>query len=217
MLFCSDVDILKWEPNLLADAAFASQLLMTGTGNLSGSAFTIGSGSFSASHVEAGQVIVLAGAIAGCYPIVSVDGATQLTLSVLYEGLAPTNGSPAPSPIGTASDLTYSVRTFWAQRKVVSDVLSHAAGVGPESARPDGAVIMNPEALRRACAMGTMQLIYSALAAASAEPGALNLRALMYERQYRRAIERARVEVDLDGDGRADVARMLNVLELKRA
>jgi hypothetical protein len=38
----------------------------------------------------------------------------------------------------------------------------------------------------------------------------------MYERLYRRALRSATVELDTDGDERADVARPLNVLRLAR-
>ena len=76
--------------------------------------------------------------------------------------------------------------------------------------------ILNPTALKRPCTLGTLHLIYSALAAAAAEPDSLMLRVTMYERLYRRALDSARVHLDLDGDGVAEVVRALNVLELQR-
>ena len=48
------------------------------------------------------------------------------------------------------------------------------------------------------------------------EPAHLNVRTDVYERLYRRALRCARVEIDRDGDGRADLVRPLNVLELQR-
>ena len=42
------------------------------------------------------------------------------------------------------------------------------------------------------------------------------MRADLYERLYRRSLSRARVEIDTNGDGKADLARALNVLELAR-
>ena len=87
MTFSTDIDLLHWEPNILRDAAFASQTLISGTGDLSGTTFTLAAGSLATAHVTADQVIVLTGDISGCYPIVSVDSATQLTLSTLYDGL----------------------------------------------------------------------------------------------------------------------------------
>ena len=63
--FCTDIDLLHWEPNICRDAAFASQTLMTGTADLSGTTLTISSGSFIDSHIEPDQVVVLAGSTRG--------------------------------------------------------------------------------------------------------------------------------------------------------
>src|SRR5688500_1414186 len=214
LTFCNDIDLLHWEPNILRDAAFASQTLISGTGNLAGSAFTIASGSFLAAHVAQDQVIILTGATAGSYPIVSVDGATQLTLSVLYDGLFPISGDPVPSPPGTATGLAYVIRTFWPPRRIVSELLLLAAGLDP--ADPDAHhKILNPDALKRACALGALHLIHSALAAAAAEPENLLLRVELYEKLYRRALRAATVKLDLDLDGRLDTLRRLNVMDLE--
>jgi len=43
-----------------------------------------------------------------------------------------------------------------------------------------------------------------------------NVRVDLYERLYRRALRNTRVDLDLNGDGRADTVRALNVLELQR-
>jgi hypothetical protein len=215
LTFCNDIDLLHWEPNILRDAAFASQTLISGTGNLAGSAFTIASGSFLTAHVAQDQVIVLTGATSGSYPIVSVDSATQLTLSVLYDGLFPTSGDPVPSPPGTANGLEYVIRTFWPQRRIVSELLLQAAGIDPSD--PDAEhKIMNPDALHRPCTLGTLHLIHSALAAAATEPEQLNKRATLYENLYRSALRAATVKLDLDLDGRLDTLRRLNVMNLER-
>lgn len=210
MTYCTDQDLLLWEPNLFRDAVFASQALIAGTGDLAGGTFTIASGSLTDAHVEAGQVIVLTGAVEGCFPIVSVDSATQLTLSVMYDGLFPDEGDGEPSPVGTAAGLGYAIRTFWPQRQIVSELLRAAAGVGSDTLQPN-ATLVSSSALRRPCALGTLQAIYNALAAASTDAASLLIRADLYQRLYRRAIERTLVEIDTDGDGEADLARCLGV------
>src|SRR5688500_17432910 len=102
MNFCNDTDLLHWEPSIFKDAALASQTLISGTGDLSGTTFTLDSaGSLVTSHVAGGNVVVLTGTNLGSYPIVSVNSATQLTLSVLYDGLYPIGGAPVPSPVGS--------------------------------------------------------------------------------------------------------------------
>ena len=216
MIYCTDVDLLHWEPNIFRDAAFASQLQLSGTGDLSGTTFTLDTGSLTDAHVTAHQVIVLSGTVAGSYPIVSVDGAAQLTLSVMYDGLYPETGAGVAGPVGTAIDLGYVIRTFWPQRRVVSDLLTRAAGIGPETGAPGVAQVLNTEALRRPCVLGTLQMIYGALAAAADEPARFSARADLYERLYRRALAHVRVRLDLDGDGREDATRLLSVMELRR-
>jgi hypothetical protein len=219
MTFCTDTDLLHWEPNLLREAAFASQTLLSGTGDLAGTTFTVdgpvGAPTLLAAHVKPQQVIVLTGGTSGCYPIVSVDSATQLTLSVLYDGLFPVGGNGVPGPLATADNLSFVIRTFWPQRRVVSDLLLSAAGLDPTRSDIDE-VVKNPQALRKAAVLGTLQMIYSALAAAAAEPEALTTRANLYERLYRRALRGTMVELDLNGDGAVDTARALNVLQLQR-
>jgi len=219
MTYCTDTDLLHWEPDILRDAAFASQTLLTGTGDLAGTTFTLDSpGSFTTAHVTPTQVIVLSGGTPnGCYPIVSVDSGTQLTISVLYDGLFPTDGSPpVASPIATSADRAFAIRTFWPQRRVVSDLLLAAAGLDPSDPDVDDKVT-NPAALRKPAILGTLHMIYAALAAAAAEPAAPAARADLYERLYRRALRNTVVELDLNGDGEADTTRHLNVLQLQRA
>ena len=219
MLFCKDVDLLYWEPAVLKDATFASQVLAAGSGDVAGNQFTATTGpSFVAQAVEAGQVLVLAGSIAGSYPITAVLGATQLRVSPLYAELFPEEGSPPASlVVGTASGLTYAVRTFWAQRKLVSDLLAQAVGVVPGTADETDVAILNPEGLKTACVLGTLQMIYSAIAAAAAaDPAQFEVRAELYERLYRRALRQARVDLDTDGDGRANVRRTPGVVALMR-
>ncbi len=214
MIYCNDIDLLHWEPNLFRDAAFASQLLMAGTGNLAGTAFTISTGSLADNHVSANDVIVLTGAVSGSYPIVSIDSPTGLTLSVLYDALFQAGQSPQPSPVGTASSLAFAVRTFGPQRKVVSDLISRTGGIEPDNA--GAGAILNPSLLRRPCVLGTLQMIYNALAAASTKPADLTARADLYERLYRRALHQCRIDIDLDGDGKADTSRHLGVLAVAR-
>lgn len=217
MTFCTDTDLLHWEPNIFRDAAFASQLLLAGSGDLNGMAFTISGASLSAAHIAANQVIALGGTISGSYPIVSVDSETQLTLSVLYDGLYPDSGAAVPTPVGSGSAIPFSIRTFFPQRRLVSQLLLRSAGIGDEVDPEVDAVVTNAEALRRPCVLGTLHLISSAMAAASAAPAELKIRAELYERLYRRALGQTCVQIDFDGDGRGEVVRRLGAREMARA
>jgi hypothetical protein len=220
MLFCNDADLLYWEPEVLREAAIASQTLDAGTGNLSGTQFSLVTGTiFTTRGIEPGQVIVLSGAVAGCFPIVSVTDPFNLQLGVLNDELfpdPPTTTPPLISP-GTATGLDFVIRTFWAQRRVVSDLLSQAVGIIPVgTAQAQAAQILNPQALRRAATLGTLQMIYNAMAAAASEPAPFSVRADLYERLFRRAMRQAQVDVDLDGDGRPDSRRSPGLVRMSR-
>jgi hypothetical protein len=219
MLFCNDADLLYWEPEVLREAAFASQTLDAGTGSLSGTQFSVVTGTvFTSRAVEPGQVIVLSGAVAGCFPIVAITDPFNLQLGVLNDELFPDPPSTTPPLIspGTASGLDFVIRTFWAQRRVVSDLLSQAVGIIPGTAQAQAAQILNPQALRRAATLGTLQMIYNALAAAASEPAPFTVRADLYERLFRRAMRQAQVDIDLDGDGRADSRRSPGLVRMFR-
>ncbi len=211
MIFCTDVDLLHWEPQLFHHAAMASQTLIAGVGNLDDSTFTLsGDGSFTEAHVARHHVISLEGDVSGAYPILRVISAQQLGISVLYEGLLPENPDPLPCPVGNALAVGFAVRSFWAQRQTVSDLLFNATGA------PASAVVMNPTALRVACIPGVLHLIHTALAAVADDPAPLLPIAQAYERQFRRALRSTRVELDTDGDGRTDLVRHLGVIHLTR-
>jgi hypothetical protein len=218
MTFCTDVDLLNWEPNIFRDAGFASQTLLSGSADLSGTTLTIAAGSLADSHVSAEMVVVLAGAVAGSFPIVSVDSATVCTVSIMHDRLfADDDGEvPSPAPVGTSAGLTFTIRTFFPQRRIVSELLRHAAGIDPGADPFDAPQIVNPKALRRACMLGTLQMIYNALAAATGAPDEFSIRAGLYQQMYQRAVRSTEVQIDLNNDGLPDERRLLNVLQMVR-
>ncbi len=208
--YATDTDLLLWEPHLPSDAALASQTLLTGTADLSGTTLTIAAGSLIASHVEPDQVVALSGAITGCYPIVSVNSTTQMILSILYAGSWHDADPKVPSPIGSATGLSFAIRTFYAQRRVITDLIDQTINL------PAGATLLNPDVLRRPCALGAIQMIYSTLTAAADAPEIYQVRADLYQRLYRRALRSAVLHIDTVGDGRIHEIRRLNVLQLVR-
>lgn len=209
-VYATDTDLLLWEPNLPSDAAFASQALLSGTADLAGSTLSIAAGSLTAAHVQADHVVVLSGAIAGCFPILSVNSATQMTISILYEGTYPGDETKTASPVGSAAGLSFAIRSFYAQRRVISDLIDHVIDL------PDGVTLLNPQALRRPCALGAIQMIYSTLAAAADAPDIYRIRADLYERLYRRELRSVVLHLDTHGDGQVHEVRRLGVLQFKR-
>lgn len=210
MPFATDIDLLLWEPTLLQEAAFASQILLSGTCDLEDSTITIASGSFASAKVDAGNVVVLSGAIAGCFPIVDVTSATELKISALYSNLS----QPIePSSVGVATGLNYSIRTYFAQRKIVSDLLLTTAGLNADAYTDK--VIVTPS-LNRACTLGSLQMIYNAIAATAEESHHHAIRASVYGKLYRRALRLVRLELDTNNDGETDIRKDLNISNLIR-
>jgi hypothetical protein len=216
MTFSTDSDLLLWEPNLLSDAAFMSQTLIAGTADLANTTLSIAGGNLLTSHVQPDQVVILGGTISGCFPIVSVDSASSMTISILYEGVWPDQATKTPSRVGSATALTFAVRTFYAQRRLVADLLRRAIGIETIPADVAPPVILNPDALRRASTLGTLQMIYSALAAAAEAPDVYQIRADLYQRLYRRELSATAVHLDTDADGHVDLIRRPNVIVLRR-
>ena len=85
--FSNDVDVLKYEPALFGELHLPSQVQTSGNGAvLNGTTLTASQADFIKSSVEAGGVVHLRsadGSLDGAYEIVSVDSATQLTVSVV--------------------------------------------------------------------------------------------------------------------------------------
>lgn len=210
-MFCTDTDLLRWEPNIAADAAFATQTLLSTTGSISGTTLTIAAGSFTTAHVLASFVACVSGAVNGCFPIVSVDSATTCTLSAMYDGVDAT--PPLPVSPGAGADLTVAVRSFYPQRRIISDLLTRMAGIEHGSA----AQIVNTNDFRNPCALGTLHLIYNAMSTASFENHSeLIIRAELYQRLYRKALREVVAEIDTDGDGLANCRRSLRVVHFAR-
>lgn len=210
-MLCTDIDLLRWEPHLAAEASFSTQTLLSTTGSVSGTTLTISTGSLGAAHVRAGFIACVSGAISGCFPILSIDSETTCTLSVIYDGLDETPALPV-SP-GAGADLTVAIRSFYPQRRIVSDLLMRMAGVEPGGSRS----IVNVEAFRKPCALGTLHMIYNAMSTASFDNRAdLLIRAELYERLYRKSLRAVVAEIDTDGDGIANCRRHLRVVHFAR-
>ena len=210
-MFCSDIDLLRWEPNIALEASFATQTLLTGTGSVSGTTLTLAAGSFTDGHVRPGLIACLSGTLQGCFPILSVDTPTTCTLSVIYEGLDDTPTIPA-SP-GSAAGLQVAIRSFYPQRRIISDLLLRMAGV--EQSKSE--VILNLEDFRRAGVLGTLHLIYSAMATAAVEHSSdLTVRAELYERLYRKSLRSLVAEIDTNHDGEPDRRQALRIVQFTR-
>ena len=150
-MLLTDRDILAVEPSLFSDACFSSQVLCGGTnGIVAGTQFTASGVDFNASGVAAGGVIYLAsadGSIDGSFEIVSLIDSSHLTVSILRSDLA---GSAIA--VGSASGLTWSIKTYAPQISIAEMQLSHRLRCLPgwEAATITLAELDNAEAVKLA-------------------------------------------------------------------
>jgi len=214
--FCNDVDLLKWEPVLFRDLALVSQTLCQGSdGITSGTTFTSAGASFVNSGVAAGHVIYLrdsGNTIDGCYEIVSVDSATQLTLSVVRQV---TDDTALAVPAG--SSLSYSITTFDPQSEEVSYSLLQYFGIGESGA--EGVTvddILNSRSLRQACVFAVLSAVFAGSACGDEDDSGFWQKSLRYQKMFQTARARARVEFDTDDDNLAEQTRTGGSVRLRR-
>ena len=162
--FSNDVDILKYEPILFGELHLPWQIRASGTGAaLTGTTLTASDVDFESAGVSPGYVAYLHstdGSLDGTYEIVSVDSATQLTVSVLRSDAA---DSPIAPP--AADEIAYRISTFGPQAGEAAFQITGYFGVQPGDPTSEIAVddIVDAEGLRRASAFS--QQCVSALSA----------------------------------------------------
>jgi hypothetical protein len=206
--FSNDADILKYEPVLFGELYPSSQVLIAGTGGtLSGTTFTASGADFVSASVVAGGVVYLRsadGLVDGAYEILSVDSATQLTISVVRSD---SDDEPIAPP--AASDISYRICTFAPQASEVGFQLTEYFGIGPGNPASvhDVEDVLDTNVLRRASVFAVIGSIYAMLAS-KAEDKNFWKKSLYYQRLFEKARERCRLSIDIGGDGVADVTRV---------
>lgn len=207
--FSNDVDILKYEPNLFGDLHFASQVLTDGTGGeISGTAFIAANADFNAAKIMTGMVIYLQSTnsmVDSVFEIVSVDSATQLTLSVLRadeqtQAVAPRN----------AEDVSYRICSYQPQSNEIFLQLTQHFGLKPGVADGiyDANDILDASVLRQVSVYGILSIIFATLAGrADKNKEDFWEKSRHYNELYEKALERCRVCIDLGDDGVVDSVR----------
>jgi len=205
LTFSKDSDILKYEPALFGELHLPWQILASGTGGqLSGTTFTVSGADFVSAQVAVGGVIYLHsadGLLDGGYEIVSVDSATQLTISVVR---ADCEDEPVAPP--GATDITYRISTFAPQAGEVAFALTEYFGIKPGNPTSDidAQDILDPDVLKRASVFAVISSVYAMLASKASDENFWK-KSLHYQRLFERARQRCRLGVDLDSNGLADV------------
>lgn len=206
--FSEDADILKYEPILFGELHLSGQILASGTGEaLSGTTFTAAGADFVIAQISGGGVIYLHsanGSLEGTFEIVSVDSATQLTVSVLR---ADSGDEPIAPP--AATDISYRVSTLAPQASEVSFQLTEYFGIRPGNPASDTDVedILDKNVLRSASVFGVISSVYAMLASKSQDENFWT-KSLHYQKLFEKARQRCRLCIDAGSDGVADITRM---------
>lgn len=203
--FSSDRDIIKYEPILFGELYLQWQVLAEGSGAvLSGTTLTASGEDFESKGVSSGGVVYLCsddGVINGVYEIVSVDSATELTVSVLRGD----DDGDTISP-GSASSISYRVSTFDPQASEAGYRLTQYFGIQPGDAASSVSSddILNTGGLRQASVFSVLSSIYAMLASQAQEENHWK-KSLAYQRTFEKSLAGCRVCVDISGDGVTDV------------
>jgi len=206
--FSNDSDILKYEPILFGELHLPQQVLATGTGGtLSGTTFTASGADFVSSQVSAGGVIYLQsadGTLDGAYEIVSVDSATQLTVSVIRSDSEMTAVAPA-----AATDISYRVSTFGPQANEVGFGLTEHFGISPGNpvSDIDAGDILDTDVLKRASVFAVISSVYAMLASKAKDENFWK-KSQHYQKLFSKARGRCRLSIDASSDGVADVTKV---------
>jgi len=214
--FSKDRDILKYEPILFGDLHLPGQVLTSGgDGVLSGTSFTSSSADFVSSQVSEGGVIYLSSSeefSGGAFEIVSVDSASELTISVLR---ADTADEPIAPAGGTG--LSYRISTFGPQARDVGLQLMEHFGFGESSSDNDIGEedILNSDVLRQVSVFAVISRIYALLASGADDEGFWE-KSRYYHGLFKKSRERCRLDIDIDGDKVSDITKSYGALNLKR-
>lgn len=214
--FSSDIDILKYEPALFGELHLPSQVRIAGDGaTLSDTTLTAEGPDFIAAGIQAGGVVYLHsddGALDGAFEIVSVDSATQLTVSVLRADLS---DSPVAPP--AAESVSYRISTLDPQ--VIETACELTAYFGIQPGNPNSTIaveqIVEPDVLRRASVFAVVSAVY-AMWASDAGSESLWTKSFHYRKLFEEARRQCRLSVDLGTDGIADVTAVGGVVKLVR-
>jgi preprotein translocase subunit SecG len=206
--FSNDADILKYEPILFGELHLPWQVLWAGTGGtLSGTTFTANDADFVAARISAGGVVYLQsadGSLDGAYEVVSVDSATQLSLSVIRSD--PTDTAVAPP---AATDISYRISTFAPQANEVGFQLTEYFGISPGNPASDIGVedVLDASVLRLASVFAVISIVYAMLAGKAKDENYWK-KSLYYQKLFAKARGQCRLSIDVGADGIADVTKV---------
>jgi hypothetical protein len=206
--FSNDADLLKYEPVLFGELHLPWQVLAAGTGGtVSGTTFTASGADFVGAQVAAGGVIYLRSAdssLDGAYEIVSVDSATQLSVSVIRAD----SEAAAVAP-GAATDISYRIGTFGPQANEAAFQLTEYFGISPGNPASDIGVenVLDTSVLKQASVFAVISSVYAMLASKTKDENFWK-KSLHYQKLFAKARGRCRLSIDAGSDGLLDVTKI---------
>jgi len=206
--FSNDADILKYEPILFGELHLPQQVLAAGTGGaLSGTTFTAGGADFVSAQVSSGGVIYLRsadGTLDGAYEIVSVDSATQLSVSVIRSDSAMAAVAPP-----AATEIFYRISTFGPQANEAGFQLTEYFSISPGNPASDidAEDILDTNVLKRTSVFAVISTAYAMLASKAKDENFWK-KSLHYQKLFGKARERCRLSIDIGSDGVADITKV---------
>ena len=215
-MIATDRDLLVYEPRLFNDAFFASQRVFdapsAGSFDTAGTTLTATGAKWVDWNVGTGWVVLVADAPA---EVVTRFNQTQLYVSKLRE-----DAGAAVVSAGSGSSLSIRVSTFRPQIQQIHDALMRGVGIEPTAIVAPGIIteanITNPKALLRAECLGTLQMVYQAVAVVSGEGSIAWAKARSYAERFAEERRRIAVEIDTNADGSADAVRRFSTHWLTR-
>ncbi|MFA7235869.1 MAG: hypothetical protein WC058_03305 [Phycisphaeraceae bacterium] len=199
--FSNDGDLLMLEPGLFVDLPLVGQTKLKVTdGELTGNVLSSVTGGFNG--LTPGDVVVIRSSESDGAAWAANTITDDHTLSLAFE----------PTGLNATTVLTVIARTLAPQAAEIHDQLLRAVGIAPgaEDANSEltEASVLSIGLMKRLEALGTLELAYRG--------AGLEAKAGEYRRRFAEAMRGARVLIDTDGDGLADVWRMPGVGRLVR-
>jgi hypothetical protein len=205
--FSGDVDIARYEPVLFGELYLSSQVLIAGqAGRIEGTTFSDTGADFESGGVKAGGVIYVRSqdsVVDGVYEIVSVDSATELTISVIRPDGSAAGGEVSAPP--ACEDLVWRISTFEPQALEAGLRLTENFGIRPGNPNSEYSAedIVDACAMRVASVFMVLSSVYAVLAS-KADNDNMWSKSLFYKREFEKSMERCRFSIDTDGDGVGD-------------
>ena len=185
MTYCTDTDLLFWEPDLAREARMAADVVHAGGARREGTRLCFVDPPIRA--IEVGQLVCVEGAT---FPIVTVAGSCLAFSPMLRRDW----------PAGNARGDAF-VCTFEAQRAIVSRSIDAALRVRP------GDRIVVTDRLRRIAALAALRVVSAQLSIFGSGGARWGVRRDVYARLLRREMRAGSIGIDTTGDGTADVHR----------